>query len=197
VQMQDKSLRSQKDDDHTGIPKPTIRMASLKPRRISDFIPDRLIPLPWIIIAIMIVLFLWRFLSPGLTSLHRFGPVGFLILGIGELGLYAVWLRKEVSAPQMLEPEDDEEIIHSWFELRAFRVRSVFIMHSILPAFFVLVAIALLESFRGTFDVMIAVIIGGGGGAFLGLCGGMICVLADIKRRRHDVIRYTKKVTEN
>jgi len=197
LQSQDEALKSQMGDERAGKSIPTVRMASLKPRYIRDFIPDRLIPLPWIIIGLLFLIFLWRFLSTGLTLPQRIGSLGFIILGFGELLLYAVWLRKEVAAPQILEPEDDEEILHSWFELRAFRVRSVFLMHSVLPAFFVLVAIVLLESYRGSMDVMTAAIIGGGGGAFLGVCGGIIGVCADIKRRKHDVLRYSKKITES
>ena len=193
LQLQDDALRSRTDSEESQSSSHSVRIASLKPRHVRDFISERLIPLPWIITGFMLMLFLWRALSPGLTVAQRFGPVGFILLGMGELALYALWLRKEVSAPQRLGPLDDEEIISSWFNLRAFRVRSVFIMHTVLPAFFILVATVALESFRGTITMMIAVIIGAGGGAFLGLCGGIIGVLADTKQRRHDVICHLKR----
>ncbi|GMV94059.1 MAG: hypothetical protein AMXMBFR82_38370 [Candidatus Hydrogenedentota bacterium] len=175
----DKSLRA-----HGVLTGPTqpgpVRTASLRARKVSEYLPSWSTPLEVAIVIIGMTVVAARAITapdPNPALLWSAGMFAFwaVVFVVG----YAFWIRTEVqqSYSWLAETATEEEIEAH----RRFRVRGIFAMQIAGAATFFAASAMVIEVARGTISGSTVGLIGGIGGAVLGIGGGVLGTLASLR----------------
>jgi hypothetical protein len=114
-----------------------VRVASLTPRRVSQYLPWASRLLPYAIAATGLLLLAWRLTVP-LPTRELYVPVGFALAAAAFLFLYEVWIAGLVTGPVMANAPAEPE-------LRARFVRTLQIVEVALIAIMLVVSHVLLD----------------------------------------------------
>jgi amino acid transporter len=154
----------------------TERTASLRPRRLGDYLPLSARLAPFIIATAGLWVLGWRL--DALSSSRLFVPMSFILGAVVFLWLYEAWMREEISGDGSvgLHPPDVEAG-------RRRRVRQIFAMEVILVAGLLGAGHALLglDWAEETLRVTLATV----SGAVLGVIGCALAVSSELNRRRY------------
>lgn len=159
----------------------SIRQATLNPRRMDDYLPPYWMPL---IVAIALLgtvsLGAWLTLYPPLEGRFTLMAVAFAVIGLVELVLWFLLMRREVT-----HAAEYAGLNHAGAEeLRRFRVRGFFWTLVLTSALFFAAAIGCVEVGRGTIAEPNLGILGGIAGTLLGMGGAAFGVAASLKASR-------------
>jgi hypothetical protein len=77
-----------------------VRVASLAPRRVSQYLPWSWRLLPYVIVSIGLLVLAWRLTLP-VAGRELYVPLGFALGAAAFLFLYEVWIAGLVSGPQV------------------------------------------------------------------------------------------------
>ncbi len=152
------------------------RAASLRPRRLGDYLPLSLRLVPFLVAAAGVTALVWRLNGQAFDRL--FMPVAFVVVGPVFLWLYEVWMRAEISGEGSIG--EDDALAN---DRRRRRVRQILAVEVVLVAGLMGLGHALLGvDWR---DHGVAVALGAVAGAALGVVGCALALSADLSRRRY------------
>jgi hypothetical protein len=151
------------------------RTASLRPRRVGDYLPLAARLVPFVITLAGLAAFFWR-LSLGAPG-RLLIPNSFVLAAPVFLWLYETWMRTVVSGDAGIGGSDDADTG------RRRRVRQIFALEVLLVAGLISVGHALLGAdwAQDTVRVALATVTG----AVLGVIGCAFAVASDLNRRRY------------
>lgn len=150
-----------------------IRSATLRPRRVDQFIPLFARVVPYLIAAIGVSALVWRLSTP-LAHRQLFVPLMFAGAAIVFLWLYEVWIANLVRDPAM--PGENEQ-------RRATAIRLVYAGELALVTIGMGLAHALLDAYwplQAAASVTLSLV-----GALAGVIGCAFAVASDLTRRSH------------
>jgi len=81
-----------------------VRRASLRPRRVSDYLPLPLQLVPFAVALATLLLLAVRLALPAVGERRLWLPVAFGLISIVFAGLYGAWIREEVCGPDASGP---------------------------------------------------------------------------------------------
>jgi hypothetical protein len=178
--------------DHDGMVAQPVRVAALKPRRVTEYLSrgQRLLPIA-LAIAAPPALFIRAWHYPPLEGRPVWGACIFGAAGFTFLISYAVWIRFEVRASYgpIGQDEAEEEVLRETERLRRFRLQAIFWLQVLGAAAFFAGAALVLEVGRGTIQESTAGLIGGLGGTAVGCVGGLFGGLAGLRGYRLNVLK--------
>jgi hypothetical protein len=152
------------------------RTASLRPRRLAQYVPLPLRLVPFVVTAMGLLALWWRI---GGVALDRpMMPVTFILSTPVFLWLYEAWMRDEISGQASVG--DDE---HTADDRRRRRIRQILLMEAILTAGLIGVGHSLLGLDWTQHGV--PVILGVITGSILGVTGCALALSSDLNRRRY------------
>jgi len=152
------------------------RTASLRPRRLGQYVPLPLRLVPFVVTAMGLLALGWRI--DDVPSDRLLMRVTFILSAPVFLWLYEVWMRNEISGQASVG--DDERIVD---ERRRRRVRQILLVEIILVAGLTAVGHTLLglDWIQQSVQVTVATITG----AVLGVTGCALALSSDLSRRRY------------
>jgi len=181
---------------HHGAPAGAVRVASLRPRRVADYLPTTARTLPPVLAAAALIAIAVRALAyPPQEPRFLWGAILFAAFALFELILYALWIRGEVagSYPLAGEGKSASEYEKEVERLRRFRVWAVYWPGLLMAAVFFCAAFLFLEAGRGALNEATGGLIGGLMGGIAGTavgCWGAACgIKAFLHTARLNVLR--------
>jgi len=177
---------------HHGVPTGPVRVASLRPRRIADYLPRTARVLPPVLAVAALVAFVVHALAyPPQELRFLWGAILFGAFALLELILYAFWIRREVAESYPLV--GDGRAVHEFEEeverLRHFRVWSVYWLGLVMAAVSLGAATLFIEVGRGALNEAAGDLIGGIAGTAAGCCGAAFGFIASLYAIRLGVLR--------
>jgi hypothetical protein len=168
-----------------------VRMASLKPRRVSDYLSPTARAVPLLIGITALALTGHRVLTT--ASGVALSPQCWLFTAVGVLIIvaYGFWIRREVAAPQALAGEGDalERYYEEVEANRRFRVRCVFAFQVVFSSLFFAVGYFSIIVDQGRLSGATLGLLGGLGGSLVGLLGAICGIAGSAKMRRIQSLR--------
>ena len=168
------------------------RTASLAARRNADYLPASWMALPIGIFAVGMVLIVREALTGGLVEPGS-QLIGWL-LPAGALGFlvgWGLWARQAVKSPQDLSGAVDPHALAEAFDgFRRFLARGIYGVMTTAVLVFMGTAVAVVMTQGGpALQSELGAWIGGGGGALVGLLGGLFGTLCSLKRMQLERVR--------
>jgi hypothetical protein len=152
------------------------RAASLRPRRLSDYVPAVWHAVPFVAAAIGLAILPWRFAA--IQSGRWLVPVSFLLFAPVFLWLYETWMRSEISGAGSIDADPVRAD-----ERRRERVRRILAIETVLVVGFVSLGHALIGAdWTAPGARVIAVMVTG---ALLGVIGCALALSSELNRRRY------------
>jgi hypothetical protein len=168
-----------------------VRMASLKPRRVSDYLSPTARAVPPLIGITALALTGRRFLTT--ASGVALSPQCWLFTAVGVLIIvaYGFWIRREVAAPQALAGEGDalERYYEEVEANRRFRVRCVFALQVVFSSLFFASGYFSIIVAQGKLSGARLGLFGGLGGSVVGLLGAICGIVGSARMRRIEFLR--------
>lgn len=151
------------------------RSASLRPRRLADYVPTAWHAVPFVAAVIGVALLAWRL--GALRSGRLLVPVSFILAAPIFLWLYETWMRSEIAGDGSIDFDHQRAD-----ERRRHRVRRILTIETVLVVGFVGLGHALLGLDPGAPDarVLVATV----AGALLGVTGCALALSSELSRRR-------------
>jgi len=153
------------------------RAASLRPRRIEQYVPHSWRALPLTVVLLGVASFGYRLIQP-VAFRSLFVPIGFVLASVIFLALYDAWLRQEVRGGQIADVTGLEE-------RRRRRTQAIFITQVILVAGLMVVSHLLLD-LNWNLNPAPAIALSLTGGV-LGIVGCAGAVASDLGTCRYEV----------
>lgn len=172
-------------------PEDPRRVASLKPRRVSDDLSWLERYGPFVLGAVGLCATIVRSISVAPEVGWSGTSIMMLASGVFVLAGYAFWIRFEVAAPQPLvgSGEAAEQYREALERNRRFRVRAIFWLETTFAAVLFAAAYLALEVAVGTVDARMLGMAGGIVGSLIGLGGGVFGILASMRAQELRVLR--------
>ncbi|GMW03291.1 MAG: hypothetical protein AMXMBFR84_44250 [Candidatus Hydrogenedentota bacterium] len=165
-----------------------VRTASLKPRTLNQYLPLWIRATTLVILGFMGALALSRLaLDP--PEEFRLQVMAITMLGSAAvimLGIHFVLPRMELAQSY---PPGGEAYTKAADALRAFRIRSMYLLGAFATAAFILFAALEPEIARGTISEPKLGLVGGSAGGLIGLAGAAVGTLCSLKAYRLEVLR--------
>lgn len=163
-----------------------VRHARLVRRSVRNDLPPALLRLPGILCGIGVLGFLIRLFTLGNLDLSVGAPVGFVGAGLLVSLVHALWIRKEIEAPEALTGQGDaaDEYAREVESLRRFRLRGISWLQAAMSLLFFTVAFLELEVAAGNLPAGVRGLVGGLGGSLVGLLGGGFGMFAGLRGTR-------------
>lgn len=178
-QALDRALREYGVTTH-GISSNPVRMATLKPRRVSEYLPEWGGACEIAVLLVSATVLVTRVLTAGsIEPRLALGGAMFAATGLITIVAYAFWIRMETqqSYAAFSETATEDEIEN----LRRFRVRMVFAGQLLMACTFFIAAGLFIEVARGTIAEPTAGVIGGVLGSAVGIAGGIAGTMAGLR----------------
>ncbi|HYN07010.1 MAG TPA: hypothetical protein VES67_06445 [Vicinamibacterales bacterium] len=152
------------------------RAASLRPRRLRDYVPLAWHAVPFVACVSGLALLAWRLES--VSSSRLFVPVSFILAAPVFLWLYEVWMRSEISGAGSVDVDHRHAD-----QRRRQRIRQILVVETILIVGLVGIGHALLGlDWKAP---GIRVVLGTTGGALLAITGCAFALSSELNRRRY------------
>jgi hypothetical protein len=162
-------------------PPEAVRSASLRPRRVSDYLPRSLQSVPFGIVLAGLMLLAGRLAQPPAGDRRLLLPVCFALGAVVFSFLYAAWMRDEARLPDAWEPT---EPVSSREPDRGRSIRRIFAVEVGLAGAFSILALILVDvdwaSSTGALVGVAAALLGGA----MGVLGCARVLASDVSRRK-------------
>jgi hypothetical protein len=187
----DKSMRAHGVVVSSAQPGP-VRRASLRARKVSEYLPSWSTPLEVALVVIGITTVAVRALTaPGLNTALLWSAGMFALWAVVFVVGYAFWIRMEVQQSySWLAGNSTEEEIEAH---RRFRVRGIFALQIAAAATFFAASALVIEVARGTISGSTVGLIGGIAGTVIGLGGGVFGTIASLRAAKLQRARQYRK----
>ena len=175
----DRALRQHGVTAHGG-PSSPVRVATLKPRRMIEYLPGWAGACEIAVLLVSATVLATRVITAGsIEPRLAMGAAVFAMTGFITIVAYAFWIRMETqqSYAAFSETATEEEIE----SLRRFRVRMVFAGQLLMACTFFIAAGLFIEVARGTIAEPTAGLIGGALGSAVGIAGGIAGTMAGLR----------------
>lgn len=160
-----------------------VRTASLRPRRVSDYVPHRALLLPYGVALVSPALLVLRLAAPHAGGRRPLLSMGFAAASLVFSALYGKWIHEEACGPDASgvagtgdEPAREDE--------RRRRVRAVFAGQSALVTVLGGLALVLVDVDWSSAAGRIVGLAGASIGGFVGILGCAAAIASDVSRRR-------------
>jgi len=175
-----------------GTPTSPVRTATLKPRRVFEYLPSWSGVSELALLLVGATVLLTRVLTAEIIEPRlAMGAALFAMTGLITIVAYAFWIRMETqqSYSTFSESATEEELE----SLRRFRIRLVFAGQLLMAGAFLVAAGLFIEVARGTIAEPTAGVIGGVLGSAVGIAGGIAGTMAGLRAAK---LQRTKQYCE-